>query len=278
MQQLRFGDVTVNAVTDGELAMPLQLAYPTADLRAVRRLGGADEAGRTFAQLTTFIIRAAGQTVLVDTGMGPDIGPLAGFGITGTVGLLPGALREAAIAAEAVDAVVLTHLHADHIGWNTADLHGRQRPTFPNARYFVTRTEWQHRLAVAGEDGLARSLTPVEASGQLDLVDDGHPVAPGVSLLATPGHTPGHTSVLVMGGGAGAIITGDAAGHPISLEDPELQTSFDSDHPRAVASRLVLVERATAEGLVILGGHFPPPTAGRVVRVGARREWRWLGA
>lgn len=118
----------------------------------------------------------------------------------------------------------------------------------------------------------------MEAAGQLTLAEDGFEVAPGVSLLATPGHTPGHVSILLMDDGAGAIITGDAAQHPAELENPELSPPHDFDPAQSAASRLALVERAEADGLVILGGHFPAPGAGTIVRVGSRRRWRWLGA
>ena len=178
-----------------------------------------------------------------------------------------------------VDAVVATHLHTDHIGWNTVDSNGSMTPLFPNARYIVNRTEWEHRMTVAGSKGVARCLEPVEASGQLTLVDDGYEVAPGVSLLATPGHTPGHVSVLVMGtAGDGGIITGDAMHHPAEIEHPELIPPFDSDPAQSVASRRMLIRRAEDEGLVVMGGHFPAPGVGQVIRVGEARSWRGMGA
>lgn len=279
MQRLTFGSITVEALSDGELGLPLATMFPAADIEAFRRHGGVDAAGIATALLTTFVIRTGGRLILVDTGIGPDLGGLARFGFSGEVGFLPGALAKAGIDPNAVDTVVSTHLHGDHIGWNTTGQDGAAKPTFPNARYVVTRTEWEHRATVAGAESVARSLTPIEAAGQLTLVDDGHEVAPGVSLLATPGHTPGHVSVLVMGGrGEGGVITGDAAHHPAEMEAPEIVAAFDADPVVSSASRAALVARAEAEGLTVMGGHFPPPTAGKVVRVGQRRQWRWLGA
>lgn len=279
MQQLRFGSITVDALTDGEIACRLIQMFGEVDPELFRPHGGITDAGHISSLLTTFVIRAAEKLVLVDTGMGPDIAPLARFGFTGVVGGLPDALAEARVYPARVDAVVSTHLHSDHIGWNTVDENGELRPMFPNAQYIVTRTEWEHRATVAGPKAVARLLDPVEASGQLTLADDGYEVAPGVTLFATPGHTPGHTSVLVMGGtGEGGIITGDAAHHPAEMEHPEMSPPYDSDPVQSAASRLMLVERAEAEGLVVMGGHFPAPTAGRVVRVGERRQWRWMGA
>jgi glyoxylase-like metal-dependent hydrolase (beta-lactamase superfamily II) len=251
--------------------------FPEADIEAFRRLGGVDAEGLASALLTTFIVRAGGRLILVDTGIGPDLGSLARAGFTGEVGFLPEALRAARVEPERVDTVVITHVHADHIGWNTTGPVESPAVTFPNATFVVTQTEWEHREKVAGGQNTTRLLTPVEASGQLLLAEDGHEVAPGISLFATPGHTPGHTSVLLVDGGAGAIITGDAAHHPAEIEDPEIHAAFDSDPAQSTRSRIKLVERADADGLVVLGNHFPPPTAGSIVRVGAKRRWQWLG-
>jgi glyoxylase-like metal-dependent hydrolase (beta-lactamase superfamily II) len=278
VQQLSFGAITIDAISDGEIACPAAMMFPETDLARFRPFGGVTEDGLLSAILTTFVIRAAGKLVLVDTGMGPDVSPLAAFGFTGASGLLPGGLTAAGIDPERVDTVVFTHLHSDHIGWNTVERAGELRPMFPNARYMVTRTEWEHRVRMAGRRAAAHSLDPVEASGQLTLAGDGDEIAPGVTLFATPGHTPGHTSVLVMDGGEGGIITGDAAHHPLEMEYPEMSPPVDTDPIQSAESRHRLVERAGADGLVVLGGHFPAPTAGTIVRVAGRRTWRWLGA
>lgn len=277
MQRLSFGAITVEAISDGEIACPLGMMFPETDIDRFRPFGGVSADGLLSAVLTTFVIRAGGKLILVDTGIGPDVSPLAAFGFTGSAGLLPGGLAAASIEPERVDAVVSTHLHSDHIGWNTAEEAGALRPMFPNARYIVTRTEWEHRVRMAGRRAAARSLDPIEASGQLTLAGDGDEVAPGVTLFATPGHTPGHTSVLVMDAGEGGIITGDAAHHPLEIERPEMSPHVDTDPAQSADSRRRLVERAEADGLVVLGGHFPAPTAGTIVRVGERRQWRWLG-
>lgn len=278
MQRISFGSITVDAYSDGDLVMPITAMFPDVPLEAFRAYGGVDENGIATAPLTTFVVRANGQTILVDTGMGPELGSFASLGFSGTVGQLPEALEGAGIAPEHVDAVFFTHLHGDHIGWNTRDIDGEIRPAFPNARYLVARAEWENRATVAPPEMVARSLTPVEAAGQLVLVEDGYELAPGVIVLSTPGHTPGHCSLLLSAGGEAGIITGDAAHHPAEMEMPDVKAIFDADPAQSTATRIALVERAEAEGLVVLGGHFPPPTAGRVVRVEQRRRWQWLGA
>ena len=172
---------------------------------------------------------------------------------------------------------MFTHLHADHIGWNVTDRDGELRPTFPNAEYIVSRTEWAFWGATESRD-IARCVRTIEAAGLLRAVDDGFEPAPGIRLLATPGHTPGHTSVLVGDGGSGCVITGDAAHHPAEFEDPELQPPYDSDPELAKASRKALADRIENDGLVVVGGHFPAPHGGTIVSVEGKRRWKWLGA
>jgi glyoxylase-like metal-dependent hydrolase (beta-lactamase superfamily II) len=192
--------------------------------------------------------------------------------------MLMDSLAAREVRPDQVDAVLMTHMHPDHVGWNCTEVNGELRPTFPNARYVSTPAEWKRWVTV--EAGFVlRHLLPLEAAGQLDLVEDGYEPAPGVSLLATPGHTPGHVSVLVYGGGEGAVITGDLMHHPIEVEHPDWSPSADDDPDLSARSRLALVERVEAEGLTLLGGHFPEGQhAGRVLRVEGRRRFRPFGA
>jgi glyoxylase-like metal-dependent hydrolase (beta-lactamase superfamily II) len=277
MQRLSFGSITVDALSDGELRLPIGGMFPGADPAPFRALGGVDEDGNVVAPLTTFVIRTAGRLLLVDTGLGPELGSLARFGFDGKVGLLPGALATAGIDPAAVNTVVFTHLHSDHIGWNVTGADGELRPLFPNAEYVVSQPEWAHWSATQSKE-IARCVRTIEAAGQLRTVEDGFEPAPGVRMLLTPGHTPGHACVLVTGGGDGGVITGDAAHHPAEMELPEIRAGFDTDPEQSCKSRAALVARIEAEGLTVMGGHFPPPGAGNLVRVGARRTWRWLGA
>ena len=117
MKRLTFGSITVDALSDGEIGLPLETMFPGIDAELFRVHGGITNEGVSLSALTTFVVRANGRLILVDTGMGPDLGPLARFGFSGTVGLLPTAMANAGIDADSVDDAVFSHLHSDHIGW-----------------------------------------------------------------------------------------------------------------------------------------------------------------
>ncbi|HLZ71681.1 MAG TPA: MBL fold metallo-hydrolase [Dehalococcoidia bacterium] len=272
MSVLQFGDIRVSTASDGHLLLGLNGFFPDAPPDAFRDYAAGVVGDKLRCELTTYVIESAGRTLLVDTGLGSFLGRFEG-----ACGVLPAQLDAAGIEPERVDAVVFTHLHPDHVGWNCTERHGAFVPTFPNARYIVHRPEWERWKDV--EAGyIRRHVLPLAASSQLDLVDDGHEPAPGVRLLSTPGHTAGHVSVLVHGGGEGGVITGDAAHHPLEIEHPDWSPSADDDRVLSARSRTALVERIEAEGLLVLGGHFPAPHAGRVVRVEQRRVYRPLAS
>ncbi len=271
MYRHTIGDVTIDAVTDGFIRFPLNI--PGADMTRFAEIGGF-EGPIMHCPITTFVIRTGDRTIVVDTGMGPTMGRLGRMGMTGEVGLLPVELPASGTPLDSVDTVLFTHLHADHIGWNvTDDAAGTPRPTFPNARYLVHELELANADTVAGRTEARRQVHDLVDSGALVPVPADHEVAPGVHLLATPGHTAGHVAILVYSGNEGAVITGDAAHHPGELEEPSLSPATDFDPEQSSASRIALVERIEQEGLLVLGGHFLAPHAGRITRVEGKRRW-----
>lgn len=277
MQTLRFGDYIVDAISDGCIYFDPMGFFPDVPQNEVSHACAAHGLGpgeKFGCYLTSYLIRRPGRTILVDTGVGPDQGRFQG-----TVGLLPAALAVAGVETEEVDTVLFTHLHVDHVGWNFTEYEGGQRPTFPNARYLINRVEWE-RWSGFESNAINQSVKPLADTGQLELVGDGYEPAPGVRLLATPGHTAGHIGILIYGQrdgqGEGGIIAGDIAHHPMELEHPDWSPRFDDDRAQAARTRAALVERAEAEGLVVLGGHLPPPHAGRIVRVEQRRVYQPL--
>jgi glyoxylase-like metal-dependent hydrolase (beta-lactamase superfamily II) len=164
-------------------------------------------------------------------------------------------------------------LHFDHVGWNTRLVDGKWVVTFTNARYLIGRVEWEHWSVTDGDySNVGDTVRPVVESGAADLVEVDHQICPQVRLVPTPGHTPGHVSVVIESGGQRAVITGDMAHHPIQFAEPDIAAPADSDSPTAAKTRrLFLAERAHDSALVI-GTHFGGPTAGRVVPDGD--TWR----
>ncbi len=223
------------------------------------------------------MVRAGDLTVLVDTCIGndKDRGGRRPFHMLRT-GFLDH-LRAAGVAPAAVDVVICTHLHVDHVGWNARLHDGRWVPTFPRARYLFARREWEHWTA-EDEEGtrriMADSVAPVLDAGLAQLVEMDHRVADGVWLEPTPGHTPGHVSVRLSSDGADAVITGDLMHHPVQVAEPGWESHFDSDVAEARRTRRAFCARYADRPVAVLGTHFHHPTAGHIVNRGD--GWRFV--
>ncbi|MEM0908718.1 MAG: MBL fold metallo-hydrolase, partial [Pseudomonadota bacterium] len=177
------------------------------------------------------------------------------------------ALSAAGVSPEAVDIVFCTHLHADHVGWNTTLRDGRWVPTFKNARTLVGRADYLHYEALATDDkhgAFADSVAPIMEHGLMDLVDDGYDLGPGLTLTASPGHSPGHMCLEAPGG----IFAGDAIHSPFQLADPTIACAFDTDAALAIATRLALLERVAESGVLLIPTHFPARGRARIARHG----------
>ena len=235
-----------------------------------------DAEHRLLQSVHTFVVRTPDLTVLVDTCIGndKDRGGRRPFHMLRT-GFLD-TLKAAGVAPDAVDVVICTHLHVDHVGWNTRLANGRWVPTFPRARYLFARREWEHWTAES-EEGTQRimgdSVAPVLDAGLAELVDMDHRVTDEIRLEPTPGHTPGHVSVRLASGGADAVITGDLMHHPVQIAEPTWQTTFDTDPAAAQQTRRAFCARYGDRPVTVLGTHFHHPTAGRIVKHGD--TWRF---
>jgi glyoxylase-like metal-dependent hydrolase (beta-lactamase superfamily II) len=217
------------------------------------------------------LVEAPGLRLVVDTCVGNDK-PRSLTGGNPLATKFLEAFADAGWTRESVDAVICTHMHVDHVGWNTMLVDGKFVPTFPNARYLLGRMEFEHWSAEGDAEQqaiLADSVQPILDAGLAEFVGLDHVVSPNVRLVPTTGHTPGHVSVLIESDGESAIITGDMSHHPCQLAHPEWSPSFDSDKKAAAVTRArMFAEWADAEHLVI-GTHYAEPTAGHIRRDGA---------
>jgi glyoxylase-like metal-dependent hydrolase (beta-lactamase superfamily II) len=173
---------------------------------------------------------------------------------------------------DSVDAVVCTHLHVDHVGWNTMLENGKWVPTFPKARYYIGRVEYEHWAADgAGEQQaiLDDSIQPVFDAGLAEFVELDHRISDEIRLMPSTGHTPGHVCVKITSDGEQAVITGDMSHHPCQLAHPDWSPAFDSDPKAAAVTRSRLFAEWADQPILVIGTHYPTPTAGHVKRDGA---------
>ncbi len=274
--QFQVGPIRCTVLSDGYFSYPTTWLFPNADpaelaeALAQRRL----PTDHIVSPYTCLLIETGRHVVLVDTG--------AGTGVT-TTGAIAARLEMAGIRARDVTTVILTHGHRDHIG-GAVDSSGR--PAFPNARFVLSEAEydfWCVRRPSPGDSRLpAGVLDEMFAFArrcldtlrhQLEPVDRETEIVPGVRVILTPGHTPGHLSVVVSGGGESLLNMGDAAVHPLHLEHPAWQNGFDHAAGLAAVCRRELAERAAGEQMHLMAFHFPFPSAGRVAPTST--GWTW---
>ncbi|MFF7749281.1 MBL fold metallo-hydrolase [Streptomyces sp. NPDC007971] len=274
------GDVTVHRVDEVLLPPPTGAwLLPDATPEVVTgedwlRPDFADDEGVLRIDSHSFAFEVDGLRVLVDTGVGNGKERANPAWHDLRTDFLE-RLTAGGFAPDSVDLVILTHLHADHVGWNTREVNGAWVPTFPNARHLTSRIEREFWAAYDMEEARRQmfrdSVIPVEQAGLLDLVDvpaEGVEIAPGLRLTPTPGHTPGHLAVELTSKGHKALITGDCIHHPVQFAHPAIGACVDIDPQESEASRRRLLGSLADTDALVLGTHFAPPTAGRVVTHG----------
>jgi glyoxylase-like metal-dependent hydrolase (beta-lactamase superfamily II) len=271
--------VEIDATRTGTELLPS--ATPEALAKEAEWLAPAfiDDAGNLKLSVHTFIVESQGKRILVDTCIGNDK-ERASFPEWDHLQLpFLQSLESAGCARESVDRVICTHLHVDHVGWNTMLERGKWVPTFPNAKYLIGGTEWDFFSRQEDEFFKAPvddSVRPVISDGLAKLVDETERITEEVWLESTPGHTPGHFSVRISSNGENAVITGDMMHHPLQCRFPEWDDVYDVDGPLAKRTRRAFCERYADTGTLILGTHFATPSAGRIVRHGD--SFRFLSA
>ena len=268
----RIGAITITRIVElGPMFLPPQGLFPAVSAEQVTARAWlqpcfADAAGQINLNFQCFLVEAGQRRILVDTCIG-DGKQLGIDGFSDRVSNFLQTLGRAGAGPDEVDTVLCTHLHWDHVGWNTRLVDGAWVPTFPKARYLFGRDETPFTLAIGEHDGdrsVAESIQPILDAGLADLVAPTHQVCDGVRLIPTPGHTPGHVSVVVESAGAKAIISGDAFHHPLQLARPEIADAFSHDPALAEASRRRLFSDLAGQNALLIGTHFCEPTAGLV--------------
>lgn len=289
MKQIQLGEFTIDAIFED--------CGPVETVSGMLPTSNADDVARHIPWMTptwydtaeeklilifqSFILRTPQHTILIDSCIGndkershPDFHMRKGPWLDN--------LHALGLTPEDIDIVMCTHLHPDHVGWNTQLRDGRWVPTFPNARYLFERTEyafWEkeneagsERIGLTFED----SVLPVMEAGQAELVDGDHEVTSGIWLEPTPGHSPGHVVVNIESQDKKGVFIGDLMHHPIQVPHPDWSTCFCWDMAMSAATRTKFVDRHTGTDTLIVPVHFAGESAGHIVEKEGESRFRFL--
>jgi glyoxylase-like metal-dependent hydrolase (beta-lactamase superfamily II) len=256
MSTLRIGSIDLAVVSDGRLRMDPNLMFGPDQSEEFRRHVELDQ-GRVPFSVNCLLVRVGDRRLLLDTGTGSDEPSMVErYGTD--IGHLRQNLAGLGVPATDVDTVILSHAHADHVGGACE----AGVPSFPNARYWLWQAEWDYWSAperVAERPYLGRKLLPLNEHGVLELVDSEIEVVPGVRLVASPGHTPGHVCVVITSGQDMAVYCGDLLHHVCQLEHPEWSPAFDLLPEVSAESRRRILAQALRDRAVLLTAHLPTP-------------------
>ena len=271
------GDVTVTKIVELEMTGGTRFLLPQATREEILPIAWlrphfADEDGRLRMSIHSFVVETRDRRIVVDTCLGNDKKDRRIPHWNDRDGPFLADLAAAGFPAESIDTVLCTHLHVDHVGWNTRMVDGKWVPTFPKARYLMGRTEYQHWSGVKDRPDMAHiladSVTPIVEAGLATLVETSERICDEISLIPTLGHTPGHVSVMIQSRGEQAMITGDFMHHPCQIAHPEWSTLADSDPDQGIETRRRMFQHLAGTPVLIIGTHFAGATAGRLVADG----------
>ncbi len=286
---LTVGSVEITVLHDAEVALPFSATFPDVPLEAwapyleryPEAYSGSD---RMRVHFECYLVRSQGRTLLVDTGLGnassnPNVVANIGGGIDG---VLLSELQKAGFQAGDIDTVFLTHLHPDHVGWNLTrpgSNGGDESPTFPNARYVAHEADWAAfdtplDSQIFGYDWWAETVAPLRRLGVLDLISGETELTGDLTIIPTPGHTPGSMSMIVNSGGERAFIMGDVFHGPAQVTETDWVFHYDTDSEQAGQTRRNMLDRAESENAAIAICHHSG--FGRVIRERGKRYWQAL--
>ena len=283
MSTWRLGDIAVDRVVEVEgPALSPDVLYPDAApevIEAHRHWLEPDlldpASGLLIISFHSFVIRTSHHVIVVDTCGGNDKSRPGKVRYHMNSHPYLDNLATAGIAPEDVDFVLCTHLHVDHVGWNTRLLDWRWVPTFPNAKYLFGRVEWEfwerqyQSPAFTDDPYYEDSILPVIEAGQAEFVDTDYQIDDGVWLESTPGHTPGQVALHIEGGDRRAVMSGDLMHTALQCAEPDLSSCFCVDPALSARTRHAFLERHADTDILIMPAHFPTPSVGLIKPAGA---------
>ena len=274
----RVGAIDVAVISDGEFRLDGGAIFglvPRVLWEPIVGKENIDSEYRIPLGLNCMVVRAGDDVLVADTGFGRKIqGTKNERAYPGDYGHLVDELNKLGIAPDEVTVVANTHLHADHCGGNTRNEGGNPVPAFPRARYFVQAGEYadaQHPNERTRGTYFAENFEPLEAAGQLELVDGEREIIPGVTFLPTPGHTEHHASIALSSRGETALYTGDLVHNAVQIERPAWIPAFDVLPLVSLATKKALAERAIRERTLLICGHNVFPGVGRLTERDGKR-------
>jgi glyoxylase-like metal-dependent hydrolase (beta-lactamase superfamily II) len=269
------GRVKVTKIVELESIGGTRFILPAATTEEVQKLPWlqpdyANDQGRLKMSIHALVVETPSHRILVDTGLGND---KEGRSVPTWNKLATPFLENMTAAGfppDSIDLVLCTHLHVDHVGWNTRLVDGRWVPTFQQARYLFGRTECEYWAAHRDDPAhppasFDDSVQPIVDAGLAELIGPEHRIGSEISLIATPGHSPGHLSILIASDGEELLLAGDAAHHPVQFAHPDWSSTADYDAAAAAQTRRALLARFADTPTRVIGGHF---AGGRIARDG----------
>lgn len=274
---MQIGRVEAQVISDGTLKMDGGMCFGIIPKVLWEKVAPPDELNRILLGLNSLLLRSEGKNILIETGLGGKMSQRQAdvFGLTRDTDLLKG-LAAVGLAPEDIHVVVNTHLHLDHCGWNTVERDGKLVPTFPNAEYWIQRTEWEAATQPNERTrGVYRAddFQPLQEYGMVHFVDGDARITNEVRCVFTPGHTEAHQAVGIESGGQTALVTGDMVHHPVHLERLNWASAFDVLPLVALETKRQMVDYALRNGTLIILTHDVFPGLGRLHNDEGRTHW-----
>jgi glyoxylase-like metal-dependent hydrolase (beta-lactamase superfamily II) len=270
----KVGKVKITKIVELETIGSTRFILPLASNEAIRKLPWlipdfATEEGRLKMSIHSLVVETPTRRILVDTGLGNDKEGRSVPTWNNRKTPFLETMTEAGFPPDSIDTVLCTHLHVDHVGWNTKLIGDKWAPTFANARYVFGKTEYEHWCDHSDEpDKLAvfnDSVKPIVDAGKADLVPSDARLCDEITLIPTPGHSPGHMSIHIQSDGEEGLLTGDVAHHPCQMAHLDWSSTADSDSVQSAVTRRELFSRFADTPTLVIGGHF---SAARIRRDG----------